>query len=68
MPEISADSMTALRDALRVQLLRAADALADDRLDDDDALALTRNTAAAALMMVDTVDAATERRPALAGQ
>ncbi len=68
MPEISAHSMTALRDALRVQLLRAADALADDRLDDDDALALTRNTAAAALMMVDIVDAATERRPALAGQ
>ena len=57
MPEITPATLFILRSHLRAQLLRAADALADERYADTDALALTRNTAAAVLAAVDTVAA-----------
>ena len=56
MPEITLATLVILRTQLRDQLLRAAAALADPQWADADALALTRNTVAAVLAMVDTVE------------
>jgi hypothetical protein len=54
MPELTPPTLFMLRSQLRAHLLRAADALADERCADAEALALTRNTAAAVLTAVDT--------------
>ena len=56
MPEFSPATRFMLRGQLRSQLLRALDALGDDRLDDADAFAVTRNTVASILTMIDTVE------------
>jgi hypothetical protein len=56
MPEITPATLIILRTQLRDQLLHAATALADPQWADADALALTRNTAAAVLAIVDTVE------------
>ena len=56
MPELSPTTMFVLRAQLRGLLLRAAEALADERVADADALALTRNTAAAVLQAVATAE------------
>ena len=55
MPEGTPATLFILRSQLRAHLLRAADALADERYADAEALALTRTAAAAALTAVDTV-------------
>ena len=62
MPESTPATLFILRSQLREHLLRAADALADERYADAEALALTRNAAAAVLAAVDT----TESSPLLA--
>jgi hypothetical protein len=62
MPEFSSDTRFMLRAQLRGQLLRALEALDDDRLPDEAAFALTRDTAAGILTTIDTAD----RSPALA--
>jgi hypothetical protein len=54
---MAAADLASLRAQLRTQLLRAAEALADARWPDEEALALTRNTAAAVALLVDTVTA-----------
>jgi hypothetical protein len=61
MPELRPPTLFMLRSQLRAHLLRAADALADERYTDTDALALTRNAAAAVLTTVDTVAASPVR-------
>ena len=55
MPEITPVTLFLLRSQLRAHLLRAAEALADERYADAEALALTRTAAAAVLTAVDTV-------------
>ena len=55
MPELGPTPARVLRAELRDQLLRAADALANEQCADVEALALTRNTTAAVLAAVDTV-------------
>jgi hypothetical protein len=56
MPELNPSTVFLLRAQLRRQLLRAAEALADERVPDEDALALTRNAAVAVTQAIDTVD------------
>jgi len=56
MPDLSPTTMFVLRAQLRGLLLRAAAALADERVADADALALTRNTAAAVMQAVETAE------------
>ena len=62
MPEFSPDTRFMLRAQLRGRLLRALEALGDDRLADEDAFAVTRTIAAGILAAIETVD----RAPALA--
>jgi hypothetical protein len=64
MPELTTSTMFLVRSQLRQQLLRAAAALADEQVEDDDALALTRNTVAAVLAAVDTIERPTLRQVA----
>jgi hypothetical protein len=49
------DSAAALRDRICKQLLRAYQALTDERLSSEDAIALARNVAATVTVEVDTV-------------
>lgn len=56
MPELAADALYLLRSRLHRQLLRAATALGDERVADEEALALARNAAAAVVMALDPVD------------
>jgi hypothetical protein len=55
MPEGTPATLFLLCSQLRAHLLRAAEALADERYADAEALALTRNAAAAVLAAVDAV-------------
>ena len=56
MPEGTPATLFLLRSQLRAHLLRAAEALADERYADAEALALTRTAAAAVLAAVDTTE------------
>lgn len=64
MPELPATALFFVRSQLRQQLLRAVAALADEQVEDEDALALTRNTAAAVLTAIDTIERPSLRRVA----
>jgi hypothetical protein len=53
------------RAQLRNRLLRAVEALDDERLSDDDALAIAHNTVATALIEIDTIENSPAFRPSL---
>jgi hypothetical protein len=56
MPEHNPTTVFLLRAQLRGLLLRAAEALADERVEDADALAMTRNTAAAVMQAIEAAE------------
>jgi hypothetical protein len=56
MPDLNPSTVFLLRAQLRRQLLHAAEALADERVPDEDALALARNAAVAVTQAIDTAE------------